>query len=178
MSHTSFNRASGQPELGEFEWNMVVDSFPGALLLCDADLIVQQAHGSIPDPSSDRWERCVGRRAEHLFHPLSNFGPGTNLWTRLQRDGQVQEKVFDARIHQFFQLVATRLRARPGFLLVLTEIEPQDQASRRADPAFRLAYLKQWIASVACELNNPLQSIIGSLDMLGKQPANQPSKRT
>src|SRR5438128_7655846 len=91
------------------DWELVADAFPGSLLFCDEAWVIQRAHGRADPVGHLDSQHYQGERADELFHPLSNFGPGTNLWTRLRRDGRVDEKVFDSRGHRFFQLSGTRV---------------------------------------------------------------------
>jgi two-component system NtrC family sensor kinase len=65
-----------------------------------------------------------------------------------------------------------------GRVLVLRDITEQVQLRAKLAQAEKLASLGQFIAGVAHEMNNPLQSVLGHLELLMDRGEKEPPKRT
>jgi PAS domain S-box-containing protein len=124
-------------------------------------------------------------RAELLERPLADYvGPELSAWLaeHASRDasgeaGSGTREISDPRLNGSFVVTITDLmnqeRARAGSVVVARDLTPQtrleterEELRRRLTQSEKLAALGQFVAGIAHELNNPLQGVLGHLELL------------
>jgi PAS domain S-box-containing protein len=161
-----------QGRLLEDTFNSLVD----LVAVVDRELRVVQ--------TNDAFAARVGVNREDLMRrPLSGLvGPETFAYVEAADTWQgivpaVQRRVDDARLDGTFLLTATPLTSQDGQTLgrVLvardithqTRLEAERAALReRLGQSEKLASLGQFVAGIAHEMNNPLQGVLGHLELL------------
>ena len=128
----------------------------------------------------------VGRRREELLdQPIADYiGPELSRWlerhsaaARPRGDAAITCEVVDPVLKGSFMVTVTDLlnheREQAGSVIVARDLTPQtrleaerEELRRRLTQTEKLAALGQFVAGIAHELNNPLQGVLGHLELL------------
>ena len=128
----------------------------------------------------------VGRTRDELIdRPIVDFmGPELAAWMAEQEtaprdadDAGATREVIDPVLHGPFVVTATDLlnqeQERVGSVIVARDMSPEtkleaerEELRRRLVQSEKLAALGQFVAGIAHELNNPLQGVLGHLELL------------
>ena len=136
---------------------------------------------------NDAFANRVGRRRDALLgQPLANcVGPELSAWLAEQERSEqrpapsspAMREMVDPILNGPFMCTLTDLvdqsQRRTGMVLVARDLTPQsklelerEELRKRLTQSEKLAALGQFVAGIAHELNNPLQGVLGHLELL------------
>ncbi|MBA3296939.1 MAG: GAF domain-containing protein [Acidobacteria bacterium] len=137
-------------------------------------VVVTDAEGRAVQLNSALAARIGARRADLVHQPLETMvGPAIAQWAAAQASGQgeiasrefVGQPLADAMAATATAFVS-QAGGPVGRVLVLRDISEQVRLRERAAQTEKLASLGQFIAGIAHEMNNPLQSVLGHLELM------------
>jgi two-component system NtrC family sensor kinase len=148
-------------------------------------IVVWDRGGQIVHVNRAFAERLGLARDQLVMRPLDEFvGPELRAWlasraasSERDTDTPVSYEVLDPVLKGPFMVTVTAFRdhrgQRAGSVLIARDLAPQaklqaerEEMQQRLTQSEKLAALGQFIAGIAHELNNPLQGVLGHLELL------------
>jgi PAS domain S-box-containing protein len=148
-------------------------------------VVVTDRHGRIVQVNEAFANRVGKSRATLLEQPVTDsVGPELAAWlgeheagVRAESESASTREIVDPVLKGAFMVTLTDLidhdRQRIGTVLVARDLTPQskleterEELRRRLTQSEKLVALGQFVAGIAHELNNPLQGVLGHLELL------------
>jgi len=160
-------------EAARKDWQSIVDSMEDGVLVCSPNLVIQRANQSFSRMFGVGNMDLTGRELQQL--EAVNFLNSSPEFKRELAAGAFRRKFVDAHFNRNYLVQSKKIlfQQRPAFLLTFSDTTDQDLLVEKMNQSEKLAAVGQMVASLAHELTNPLQSVIGHADLLLLIPASE-----
>lgn len=163
----------------EQDWRNSFNALDEAMLIIGADYTVERMNQGALRYFGSRTQECVGAKCYQLIRDRIEACPGCPLPAAISEQKPQTAEYYDEKRQKHFQIQLAPIRDsrhRPVKLTyILRDISPEVHArekekamQRELTLTSRLAAIGELAAGIAHEINNPLTSVIGFAQLLGK----------
>jgi PAS domain S-box-containing protein len=177
---TQYNELSDlfrRVERAKAEWELTIDTIDEGITLVDANCRILRVNRTLAEWLDTTPQSLVGKHCYDVIHGTDSppaYCPHARL-TAASRD-PLEMEIDEPHLHGTFHYSAFPLRDRDGNLTgsvnVLKDVTAEKRLQAQMIQSEKLAAMGRLAASLAHEINNPLQAIQGCLDLAQTSAGN------
>ncbi|HEX9076632.1 MAG TPA: ATP-binding protein, partial [Anaerolineae bacterium] len=164
-------------ERAKAEWELTIDTIDEGITLIDANCQIVRVNRTLAEWLGTTPQSLVGKHCYDVVHGTDSpptYCPHAQL-TAASRD-PLEMEIDEPHLHGTFHYSAFPLRDRDGNLTgsvnVLKDVSAEKRLQAQMIQSEKLAAMGRLAASLAHEINNPLQAIQGCLDLAQTSAGN------
>jgi len=177
-AHTPSREIFRKVEHAKQEWEDTVDAIDEAIALVDQNCCILRANRVLADWMNTSAAQLIGRRCFELFHGAETPPPDCPHVRLLETRAPAEGEVESARLNKIYWLKTYPLHnpdgEHIGSVNVWRDITAEKRLRAQLIQSEKMAATGRLAASIAHEINNPLQAISGCVDLA--QATNDPEK--